>query len=268
MGTYGVIDFDDEEIEAAGHWYGGQGSMLYAITSTGALSRGTIRPRNDDGSSMTDEEWIVDLAERLEDEAERAASDAAKQAKKVKGDEKKELLADREGLRSIAFKAAQFIRGAKREKKKSSHATKSKRIKRQHAMKKPPAQLQREINEALTTPAWAKGLDLSKSRELAKRLHVSQDEIEAMRRRDEGVRRAALPSLLITEAGNGIFVRVSSPGPGYGKYHAVASALKAFQLPIGNAIPPNIFVPVHKAADKTKARTKVEEALRYAGYRV
>lgn len=149
MGTYGVIDFDDEEIEAAGHWYGGQGSMLYAITSTGALSRGTIRPRNDDGSPMTDEEWIVDLAERLEGEAESAASDAAKQAKKAKGDEKKELIADREGLRSIAFKAGQFIRDAKRE-KKSSHATRRTRV--HHASKKTtktPAQLDREIDLAV-----------------------------------------------------------------------------------------------------------------------
>jgi Family of unknown function (DUF6496) len=122
MGTYGVIDFDEDEIEAAGHWYGGQGSMLYAITSTGALSRGTIRPRHPEGGLMTDEEWIVDLAERLEGEAEEAARDAAKQAKKAKGAERKELLADREGLRSIALKAGQFVRDAARA-QKSSHAT-------------------------------------------------------------------------------------------------------------------------------------------------
>lgn len=132
--------------------------------------------------------------------------------------------------------------------------------------KKSRAQLDREIAEVV--PGWAKGLDLSESRELAKRLHVSQEELEAKERRGESDRRAALPSLAITDTGNGVFVRVSSPGPGYGKYNAVVDALKAFQLPIGNAIPPNIFVPVHKAADKTKARTKVEEALRYAGYRV
>ena len=145
MGSYGVIDFDDEEIEAAGHWYGGQGSMLYAIMSTGALSRGTIRPRNDDGSPMTDGEWIVDLAERLESEAERAASDAAKHAKKAKGSEKKELLSDRDGLRSIAFKAARFIREAKRE-GKVSHAT---RRTRAHATKKRPSQLDREIAQKI-----------------------------------------------------------------------------------------------------------------------
>jgi hypothetical protein len=137
---------------------------------------------------------------------------------------------------------------------------------RHHATKKSPAQLQREIDEALVTPAWAKGLDLSESRALAKRLGTV--DVEAKQRRNESDRRAALPSLAITDTGNGIFVRVSSPGPGYGKYHAAVDALKAFQIPIGNAIPPNIFVPVHKAADKTKARTQVEEALRYAGYRV
>ena len=147
MGTYGVIDFDDEEIEAAGHWHGGQNSMLYAITSTGALSRGTIRPRHHEGGLMTDEEWIVDLAERLESEAEQSARDAAKQAKKAKGDEKKELLADREGLLSIAFKAGQFIRDAKRT-KTTSHATRKTRM--PHATKKTPTQLDREIAEALS----------------------------------------------------------------------------------------------------------------------
>lgn len=137
---------------------------------------------------------------------------------------------------------------------------------RHHSTKKSPGQLDREIAEVV--PGWAKGLDLSESRELAKRLHVSQDELEAKQRRGESDRRAALPSLSITDTGNGIFVRVSSPGPAYGKYNAVVDALKAFQLPIGNAIPPTIFVPVHKTADKTKARTQVEEALKYAGYRV
>ena len=146
MGTYGVIDFDDEEIEAASHWYGGQGSMLYAITSTGALSRGTIRPRHHEGGLMTDEEWIIDLAERLEGEAESAASDAAKQAKKAKGAEKKELLADREGLRSISFKAGQFVRDSKRA-KKTQHST---RPMSSHATKKSPAQLDREISQALS----------------------------------------------------------------------------------------------------------------------
>ena len=149
MGTYGVIDFDEEEIEAASHWYGGQGSMLYAIVSTGALRRGTIRPRSDEGGLMTDEEWIADLAERLEGEAEDAAKDAAKQAKKAKGDEKKELLADREGLLSIAYKAKQFVRDAARVKKQQAPTRQHATMKRS-STKKGPAQLDREIAEALT----------------------------------------------------------------------------------------------------------------------
>ena len=149
MGSYGSIDFDDEEIEAASHWYGGQGSMLYAITSTGALSRGTIRPRHTDGTPMTDEEWIVDLAERLESEADEAARDAGTRAKKAKGDEKKELKADQEGLRSIAFKARQFVRDAERSKKAHGEKWLTARRTASHATKKTSAQLGREVDAAV-----------------------------------------------------------------------------------------------------------------------
>lgn len=188
MGTYGMIDFDEEEIDAAGHWYGGQGSMLYAIMSTGSLRRGTIRPRHPDGTQMTDDEWIVDLAERLESEAEDAAKDAAKQAKKAKGDEKKELLADIDGLRGIAHKAQQFVKTKQKQQPSTRvhHAAKRKtsklvddaaaayevvdrlkrkpsklvadaasayefvdRLKHGHRTTKSPAQLQREIDEVL-----------------------------------------------------------------------------------------------------------------------
>jgi len=160
MGIYGVIDFDEEEIDAAGHWYGGQGSMLYAITSTGSLRRGTIRPRHHDGTPMTDDEWIVDLAERLEGEAEEAARDAEKQAKKAKGAEKKELLADADGLSSIAFKANAFVRDAARASKPASHARRS----TAHATKKTPAQLQREIDEVLANPSGALDAAVAKAR--------------------------------------------------------------------------------------------------------
>lgn len=160
------------------------------------------------------------------------------------------------------------VRFGKPKKSTRAHSTRKKPVRaaRAHATKKSPAQLDREIAEVV--PGWARGLDLSESRELAKRLHVSQADLEAKQRRIESDRRAALPSLSITDTGGGIFVRVSSPGVGYGKVTAVEKALKAFQIPIANAIPPNIFVPVHKIADKTKAREKVEEALRHAGYRV
>ena len=103
-----AIFFDDDELEAASHWYGGMGSMLYAIASTGALKRGSHRPRNDDGSPMTDDEWLADLAGRLEAEAGFAARDARARAKKVRGKEKKELLAEAEALLGIAAKAAEY----------------------------------------------------------------------------------------------------------------------------------------------------------------
>jgi hypothetical protein len=138
MGRYGVIDFDEEEINAAGHWYGGQGSMLYAILSTGALSRGTIRPKHRDGTPMTDDEWMIDLAERLESEADAAIRDAKKQAKKAKGEGKKELLADIEGLHGISLKAADYIHQATKKVPTSAHARKKTR-----------SELQRDIDETL-----------------------------------------------------------------------------------------------------------------------
>ena len=152
MGTYDGIDFNDEEIEAASHWYGGQGSMLYAISSTGSLKRGTIRPRHSDGTPMTDDEWIVDLAERLESEAEEAARDAAKQAKKAKRAEREELEADQDGLKGIAYKASAFIR-EHAQKKPSHEKQRSGVMHATRAKKKTPAQLDREIADVLATPA-------------------------------------------------------------------------------------------------------------------
>jgi hypothetical protein len=142
------VVFDDEELAAASHWHGGQGSMLYAISSTGTLRRGTIRPRHDEGRPMTDEEWMIDLAERLESEAEDDARSAAQQAKKAKGVEKKELLADRDALRSIAHKARQFVRSV-RAVEKSSHATRRDGRRGGTVTKKTPAQLDREIAASL-----------------------------------------------------------------------------------------------------------------------
>lgn len=150
--------------------------------------------------------------------------------------------------------------------KKTREARETVMKKTHHATKKSSAQLDREIAEVV--PGWAKGLDLSESRALAQRLQVSQAELEAKQRQIESTRLATLPSLSITDTANGIFVRVSSPGIGYSKYRAAVDALKAFQIPIGSAIPPNIFIPVSKTADKPTARAEVEEALRHAGYRV
>lgn len=45
-------------------WYEGSGSMMYAISSTGALSLGTVRPLGCD----TDEKWMWHLLNELESE--------------------------------------------------------------------------------------------------------------------------------------------------------------------------------------------------------
>jgi hypothetical protein len=51
----------DEELTLASDWHGGQASMLYAVASTGALSRGTIMPMCVD----TEEEWNEYLLDAL-----------------------------------------------------------------------------------------------------------------------------------------------------------------------------------------------------------
>ena len=98
----GSIEFDSEALEAAEHWHGGQSSMLYAIVSTGSLSRGTIRPQSyDEDRPMTDDEWIADLASDLSCEAERCLRDARKMIKGKRGKERAEDQRDIDGLISI-----------------------------------------------------------------------------------------------------------------------------------------------------------------------
>lgn len=67
------IEFDSDELTAAEQWHGGQSSMLYAIASTGALSRGTIRPTDEDDKPMSDAAWLAYLADKLETEASKCA---------------------------------------------------------------------------------------------------------------------------------------------------------------------------------------------------
>lgn len=94
------IEFEPEELAAAEQWHGGQSSMLYAIASTGALSRGSerFRPHVDcgcnhgwetpsepcrkcRGAKMTDAQWLAHLAGKLESEAEECAENARERAK-------------------------------------------------------------------------------------------------------------------------------------------------------------------------------------------
>jgi len=103
------LELSGEEVDAAISWHGGQSSMLYAVASTGALSRGTIRPYGDDGP-LTDDEWICHLASNLAWEARDAAKSAGTQYRTAKGKERKELLKDRWTLISMAEKAEELIK--------------------------------------------------------------------------------------------------------------------------------------------------------------
>lgn len=52
------------ELDLANDWHGGSASMLYAVSSTGALSTGTESYR----AGRTDDEWGADLLDKLADE--------------------------------------------------------------------------------------------------------------------------------------------------------------------------------------------------------
>lgn len=55
------IDFPTEHVQTCADWHSGLSCMLYAVASTGNVSLGTIRPRKEDGTRMSDREWQVHL---------------------------------------------------------------------------------------------------------------------------------------------------------------------------------------------------------------
>lgn len=61
-----------EEVALAVDWHGGQSTMLYAVASTGALSRGSEGYRR----GRTDSEWTADLLAELAGEVADVISSA------------------------------------------------------------------------------------------------------------------------------------------------------------------------------------------------
>jgi len=102
-----TLELTGDEIDAATSWHGGQSSMLYAVASTGALSRGTQRPYGEDGP-MSDDAWLQELASALASEAEECAGFATRQINSPSEntpEEIEEFERDREALLSMAAKA-------------------------------------------------------------------------------------------------------------------------------------------------------------------
>ncbi len=101
-----MFEFTASEVFAASSWHSGSCSMLYAVCSTGALKRGTIRPSNDDGGPMTDSEWEAYLAARLlgevEDALESARALSATAEAGLSSEELEGLQDDIRGLQSMA----------------------------------------------------------------------------------------------------------------------------------------------------------------------
>lgn len=56
----GGLEMPPHFVAVAESWHSGQSSMLYAVASTGAVRRGSIRPY-EDGKPMTDYEWMLYL---------------------------------------------------------------------------------------------------------------------------------------------------------------------------------------------------------------
>lgn len=65
-----------DERRLATDWHGGQTSMLYAVASTGVLSRGSEGYRR----GRTDEEWSADLLADLAGEVANVISSASRSA--------------------------------------------------------------------------------------------------------------------------------------------------------------------------------------------
>ena len=72
------VEIPDEFINLASEWYCGDGDLLYAVASTGGLTLGSIRPRNEDGEPMSDTEWHVYLWDGLASDVLMALRDARK----------------------------------------------------------------------------------------------------------------------------------------------------------------------------------------------
>lgn len=92
MSILDTIEVPSEFVSLAYDWYDGSGSRLYAIASTGNLTRGTIRPLEDAGywdespkvwrtayRQMTDLEWYRSLFSQLSSEVGRLATYCAEQ---------------------------------------------------------------------------------------------------------------------------------------------------------------------------------------------
>lgn len=71
------IEFELEELQVASEWHGGQASMMYAISSTGALSRGAerCRPRvdceADESAECACDQGLYDDGAKLDDIADK-----------------------------------------------------------------------------------------------------------------------------------------------------------------------------------------------------
>lgn len=71
------VGMPDEYVALCRHWHGGQDDLMYAVSSTGGLTLGSMVPYSDEADRfMTDQEWHVSLWGSLECDVRRAAQSA------------------------------------------------------------------------------------------------------------------------------------------------------------------------------------------------
>lgn len=95
-----------------------------------------------------------------------------------------------------------------------------------------------------STPAWARGLDMSESCKIAKQTKRSQAELDKLER-SKSASASREPYIVSFESGSrGIFVHVSPPGIGFRNAERVANILrKQHAFPAGSVVNPrNVFV--------------------------
>lgn len=73
------ITIPAEYVAVCSNWAAGTDCMLRAISSTGSLTTGTIRPKNDSDYPMTDEEWYISLFDSLDCDVSRIVHSIEKQ---------------------------------------------------------------------------------------------------------------------------------------------------------------------------------------------
>lgn len=92
------VEIPSRFLRVASGWYCGQDDMLYAVCSSGGLYTGSVRPTDDDGHPVSDEQWYFDLWCALSCDVGRAVGTSKMAAAVSSGDERDSLIDEHSAL--------------------------------------------------------------------------------------------------------------------------------------------------------------------------